>query len=102
MEPDQGDDDLDPMTSAEAHRLLVHAHEGKHAYGEAAARHVADRVRAGGSMGRLVAPYRCPFASLTGGDHWHIGRVPAHATVERIALAIRWFHEHPPDDNPDT
>lgn len=48
--------------------------------------------------GRPMEAYRCPFAAATGThEHWHVGSTPTLEQLARIALAIRWFHEHPDD-----
>lgn len=43
----------------------------------------------------LVRWYQCPFGSITGGVHFHVGHVPNPAAVERIAAAVRYFGQHP-------
>lgn len=42
-----------------------------------------------------IQPYQCPFHTLRADRHWHIGHVPSHEDVARMALAIRWCAQHP-------
>lgn len=60
-------------------------HVGKRRYGRRAARLVAARMRA---QGRLVSPYRCPWAE-PGDQHWHVGHPLSAESAERVAAAIR-------------
>lgn len=46
------------------------------------------------STGEATSPYRCPFSSLLGEDHWHTGHVPDIAATARIAAAVRWFGQN--------
>ena len=46
------------------------------------------------STGETVYPYRCPFSSLTGPEHYHNGHLPSPEPMPRMAAVIRWFGEH--------
>lgn len=87
----------DEMTTEEALRIL-------HGSCEAKAVHLVwrDADKAALSLTRnkgvTFTAYQCPFAGILHADkHWHVGHPPTLAQVERLALAMRWFPEHPED-----
>jgi hypothetical protein len=91
------DDELpEPMTSVECKRIVHGSCHRKQQYDNLnRAERAAAKLR---TASHLVAGYRCPFAGPAGDPpHWHVGRPPSVETVERIALAIRWLHDHPED-----
>lgn len=45
--------------------------------------------------GQRVVPYLCPFSSHRGGKHWHVGHPPTIERMERLALAVRFWQQHP-------
>lgn len=84
----------DPMTEDEALGILegsCFAKRRRSTWAE------ADGVARAGTRtkGETIVAYACPFGSIRGGAHWHVGRPPTHEQVERIALAMRWLREHP-------
>lgn len=43
------------------------------------------------STGQRTSPYRCPFSSVVGEEHYHNGHVPGPDGLARLAAVIRWF-----------
>lgn len=77
------------MTDDELQRIVERTCTDKARYDNpGAARRAAAAARA--RRGIRISAYRCPFAGGTRATaHWHIGRVPSVASIERIAVAIR-------------
>lgn len=82
------------ITDATALRVLGSSCTRKHRYDDRShARADAHRLRT--NRGENVAAYQCPFGSITGGVHFHVGHTPAQEAVGRIAAAVRYFAQHP-------
>lgn len=81
------------MNRDRADRVLHNAHGRKkryETYGHAAADARLLKV----AQGENCAPYRCPFSSITGGEHWHVGHTPSMESLLTIAAAIRFYGQY--------
>lgn len=77
------------ITPAEVARIVDRCCTSKPRYGTPGeARRAAFAARA--RRRQPINPYRCPFGDGTrAGAHWHTGRTPSLASLQRIAQAIR-------------
>jgi len=82
------------MTARAAAGVLARSCTNKHRYDDRVhARSDAHGLRT--HQGHDVTAYQCPFGSITGGVHFHVGHTPDQGAVERIAAAVRYFAQHP-------
>ena len=87
------------MQRADAEGVLRGSHSNKKVYESVQhARNDARLLKR--TVGEDCTAYRCPFSSITGGEHWHVGHPPPMGRVVDIAAAIRFFAQYGLTDDP--